>query len=111
LPARDGAARGARARCQQPLDALGAARVDHVPGALDVHHLELGGGGGEAVQRRSVDDRVAAADRATEPAGVERVDPAVAKLMPGPAGLARNVPADEAACAGDVDPHRGPTLL
>jgi hypothetical protein len=58
-----------------------------------------------------VDDRVAAADRATEPGGVEQVDPAVANVVPAFAKLARDVTADEAARTGDVDPHRGATLL
>jgi hypothetical protein len=82
-----------------------AAELDHDPRPLDVDALVLGSRRVVRVQRREVEDGVAARDRPAQPFAVEQVDPLVADLVPAGPQLAHHMAADEPARPRDVDAH------
>ena len=99
-------ARAGRARVHEPTDALLPTEPDDDARGFDVDPLELRRRRVVAVERRDVEDGVAAADHGPQPLAVEEVDPVVPDADSSGAQLADDVPADEPACAGHVDVQR-----
>src|SRR5581483_8478610 len=102
----DGPAGPAGGGVDEPAHSELPAQLDDDARPLDVDPLVLGSRRVVRVQRREVEDRVAAVHRAPEPLAVEEVDPLVPHVVPCLAQLPRDVSADESARAGPVDAHR-----
>jgi hypothetical protein len=90
----------------EPPHARSAASGDHIARSLDVHRAHLDLRGAVAVERRDVDDRLGAVDRAGERRGVTDVGPFGPHLMTSGLERPHKMTGDEpAAAAGDEDAH------